>query len=796
MIRKVGNCRIVREIGRGGMGVVYEAEQEGLGRRVAIKELPSPLANNAEFADRFRREGVAYAQLNHQYVIAVYDLIEKGDGLYLVTEFVDGCDLQKLLNKSPLPPSVVAIVGARVAEALDHAHFHKLLHRDVKPANIMLSRTGKVKLTDFGIARDLKQQALTQQGMLVGSLPYMAPEVLAGGEYSRASDTWALGVTLYELLVGRRPFNGKDDSTLAAMIMKGKFLPLSKLHARFPRRLVHIIEKCLERKPEKRFRSAGDVARALHQEVRDLLQGATPAGPFDPAHARAWLPDRRRSSDEHRRRCAHPDAKTDSRNRSSVDPLGLRRCCDCARRERRSVVVALKMAVAKTDWSPRSWREKSVAQRPPYRDAEALARAEQTLSELPPLVTPWEIERLKTFIADAQEGRRFWLQGGDCAESLAGGGAESVLNTLKILLQMSLVLIHGGRRPVIRVGRIAGQFAKPRSSPTEVRTVEGVRTELPSYFGDVVNRAAFNSEARAPDPTLLVEAYKHAALTLNYIRSLSAGGFADLHHPENWDLSFLDRAGLPPDLRTNYQRTTERVGEAIRFMEALGEARIEDLSRVEFFTSHEGLLLEYEAAQTKVIGDRVYDLTAHLVWIGERTRQRDGAHVEFFRGIDNPVGVKVGPSADPKEIVALVQQLNPDNSAGKIVLIPRFGASHAEKKLPALVEALAHEKQHVLWVCDPMHGNTKVTASGIKTRHVDDIVSEIEAHVAVHQRTGTLLGGVHLELTGDDVTECVGAGTDESDLQRNYASLCDPRLNYRQALEVAYRLDSVARVTK
>lgn len=443
--------------------------------------------------------------------------------------------------------------------------------------------------------------------------------------------------------------------------------------------------------------------------------------------------------------------------------------------------------MASLKWTPQSWREREAAQQPPYRNPAALAREVARLQAMPPLVTPWEVDKLRGFIADAQLGRRFWLQGGDCAETF-GGTPESVVSMLKVLLQMSLVLVHAGKRPVIRVGRIAGQYAKPRSSASETRMIDGAKVELPSYFGDLVNGAEFTAAAREPDPSLLVTGYQQAALTLNYIRSLSAVGFADLHHPENWDLAFLDRASLPEALRTAYHAMTERVSEAVGFMEALGEARVEELTRVEFFTSHEGLLLDYEAAQTKPFRDRYYDLTAHLVWIGERTRTLNGAHVEFFRGIANPVGVKVGPNAAPSEIVEVVRALNPDNAAGKIVLIPRFGSKRVSEGLPLLIAAVQQAGLRVLWVCDPMHGNTRATATGVKTRHYEDVASEIDASFVAHAAAGTILGGVHLELTGDDVTECIGADMSEADLDRNYASLCDPRLNYRQALELAFRL--------
>jgi 3-deoxy-7-phosphoheptulonate synthase len=426
------------------------------------------------------------------------------------------------------------------------------------------------------------------------------------------------------------------------------------------------------------------------------------------------------------------------------------------------------------------------AQAVAYPDPAALAAAVGRLRQLPPLVTSWEVERLRALFAEAQAGKRFLLQGGDCAETLNECQPDVITRKLKILLQMSLVLIHGAKKPVIRVGRFAGQYAKPRSNPTESR--DGV--SLPSYFGDLVNRLEFSPAARAPDPELLVQAYLHAGLTINFVRSLSAGGFADLHHPEFWDLAHLSRADLSPELRLEYQQMVRQLGEALRFMEALGESTVDELTRVEFFTSHEGLSLHYEAAQTKTVPRREghYDLSTHLPWIGERTRALDGAHVEFFRGIRNPVGVKIGPSATPDELLRLIDRLNPSNEEGKLLLIARCGAGKVAAALPPLVAAVKREGREVLWVSDPMHGNGRVTASGIKTRDFDDIIKEVETSFDVHEAAGTRLGGVHFELTGDDVTECIGGGLRESDLDRNYASACDPRMNYRQALEMAFRI--------
>jgi len=443
---------------------------------------------------------------------------------------------------------------------------------------------------------------------------------------------------------------------------------------------------------------------------------------------------------------------------------------------------------ARHNWSPDSWKSRLAAHQTVYPDRAAVDAAVAKLREFPPLVTSGEVERLKAHIAEAQEGRRFMLQGGDCAEALADCRPDVISSKLKILLQMSLVLVHGMKKPVIRVGRIAGQYAKPRSSPTETR--DGV--SLPSYYGDLVNSAEFSPAARQPNPDLMVRGYQHAAVTLNFIRSLIAGGFADLHHPEHWDLRFMHHAALTDELRTAYQRMSSQLSEAVRFMEALGETSVADLTRVEFFTSHEGLNLLYESAQTRQVPRRTgwYDLTTHLPWIGERTRVIDGAHVEFFRGVENPVGVKVGPGIAPEELLRLIDTLNPGNEPGRLVLIHRIGANRINTALHPLLEVVRRAGKRVLWVCDPMHGNSVTTAKGVKTRNFDDILTELHGAFDAHARAGTTLGGVHFELTGEDVTECLGGavGVREEDLHLNYASPCDPRLNYEQAMELAFAI--------
>ncbi len=445
-------------------------------------------------------------------------------------------------------------------------------------------------------------------------------------------------------------------------------------------------------------------------------------------------------------------------------------------------------------WTPRSWSSTPGARETQYQypDPSALDAARTRLKDLPPLVTSWEIERLREQIAQAQRGERFILQGGDCAEMIDLCRSDLITNKLKILLQMSLVLIHGLRMPVTRVGRFAGQYAKPRSSPTETKDIAGSACTLPSYFGDLVNRIDFTESARTPDPMLLVEGYMHAAMTLNFIRSLLDGGFADLHHPEYWDLSFFHNASVSDQRRAQYLNMSRTLADGIAFMQNLGEQRVEEATRVDFYTSHEGLNLYYEEAQTRTVPrrDGYYDLSTHLPWIGERNRQLDGPHIEFFRGIKNPVGVKVGPTMDPDELIQLIDALNPSNTPGKLVLITRMGAKKIADGLPRLLDKVKSEGRHVLWMSDPMHGNGITTSSGIKTRSFDDILSELEQAVDCHKQAGTHLGGVHFELTGEDVTECIGGGSGitEDDLVKNYVSLCDPRLNYQQSLELGFLL--------
>lgn len=438
-------------------------------------------------------------------------------------------------------------------------------------------------------------------------------------------------------------------------------------------------------------------------------------------------------------------------------------------------------AVETAVWSPASWQRLPALQQPHYADPARLALVLEQIARLPPVVVSWEVDQLKDELAAAQRGERFLLQGGDCAEGFSDCESDTIARKLKILLQMSVVLLHGLKKPVIRVGRIAGQYAKPRSADTETR--DGVT--LPSYRGDIVNRAAFSAADREPDPELLLRGYERAALTLNFVRALVDGGFADLHHPEYWDLGFLQHAKL----KDAYQKIIDAISDSLDFYAAVSGSPAHDASQVRFYASHEGLHLLYEQTQTRYLKrrQRWYNLSTHMPWIGMRTAKPGGAHVEYFRGIANPIGVKVGEGMDAAMLGDLVRVLNPDNEPGRLTLIHRFGAGRIEAALPAMIRAVRDSGRQVLWVCDPMHGNTETTPQGIKTRRFENILSEVESAFRIHEESGAILGGVHFELTGDDVTECTGGarGLADADLARAYRTSVDPRLNYEQALELA-----------
>jgi len=433
------------------------------------------------------------------------------------------------------------------------------------------------------------------------------------------------------------------------------------------------------------------------------------------------------------------------------------------------------------DWSPDSWQRFNALQQAKYENQQELKEVLQQLGDLPPLVTSWEINSLREQIADAQEGRRFMLQGGDCAENFGECTSPLITNRLKVLLQMSVVLVHGLQMPIIRVGRYAGQYAKPRSSETETR--DGIT--LPSYRGDLVNSVEFSAPARNPDPRRLLQAHASSALTMNFVRALVDGGFADLHHPEYWDLSWVEHSPLAEE----FHRLAENIGRSLRFLENTSGQTAGSLRRVDFFTSHEALHLHYEQAVTRQVPRQWgwFNTSTHFPWIGMRTAAVDGAHVEYFRGIRNPLGIKVGPGMNIDWLSRLLEVLNPFQEAGRIVLIHRMGETQIEEKLPPLIQAVRDSGSPVLWICDPMHGNTESTASGIKTRRFHKIMREIDLAFDIHLASRTRLGGVHLELTGEDVTECTGGARDlsEDDLKRAYKSTVDPRLNYEQSLEVA-----------
>jgi 3-deoxy-7-phosphoheptulonate synthase len=441
-----------------------------------------------------------------------------------------------------------------------------------------------------------------------------------------------------------------------------------------------------------------------------------------------------------------------------------------------------KLAAGK--WSRESWRTKPIQQVPEYPDQAALTAVEKQLRGYPPLVFAGEARRLKTALAKVADGKAFLLQGGDCAESFAEFHPDNIRDTFRVLLQMAVVLTFGGALPIVKVGRLAGQFAKPRSAPTE----ESGGVSLPSYRGDIVNGMEFTPEARIPDPARMAQAYNQSAATLNLLRAFAQGGYADLHQVHRWTLGFVSDTAQAE----TYRKFADRIQETLEFMEACGLTgeTVPQIRETEFYTSHEALLLPYEEALTRndSTTGQWYGCSAHYLWIGERTRQLDHAHVEFMRGIQNPIGVKVGPKTTPDDMMGLIDALNPDNEAGRLTLITRMGDDRLREHLPTLIRTVQREGRKVVWVCDPMHANTIKSSTGYKTRPFDRILSEVNAFFAVHRAEGTHPGGVHFELTGKDVTECVGGtgGVTEATLGDRYHTHCDPRLNAAQSLELAF----------
>ena len=437
-------------------------------------------------------------------------------------------------------------------------------------------------------------------------------------------------------------------------------------------------------------------------------------------------------------------------------------------------------------WQPNSWRDHPIKQVPDYPDAEKLAGVEAKLAAMPPLVFAGEAQSLKRQLGEVAEGRAFLLQGGDCAESFAEFSANNIRDSFKVLLQMAVVLTFGASMPVVKVGRVAGQFAKPRSSPMEA--VDGI--ELPSYRGDMINAMPFTEKDRVPDPKRLLRVYEQSAATLNLLRAFAQGGLADLTKVHSWVTEFL--SGTPQADR--FQELAGRIEESLNFMRACGitPETARPLAETDFYTSHESLLLNYEEALTRrdTITDEKdwYATSAHMIWIGDRTRQPDGAHVEYMRGIANPIGLKCGPSLDPDELVRLIETLNPDNVPGRLTLIARMGADKVRAGLPPLLKAVKASGAKVVWCCDPMHGNTIKASSGYKTRRVNDVMAEVQGFFDAHDEIGTYPGGVHFEMTGQNVTECVGGVVDvtEARLGDRYHTHCDPRLNGAQALELAF----------
>jgi len=438
-----------------------------------------------------------------------------------------------------------------------------------------------------------------------------------------------------------------------------------------------------------------------------------------------------------------------------------------------------------SNWNPQSWRQKPISQVPVYPDPEKLTSVEAQLAKFPPLVFAGEARELKHSLAEVAQGRAFLLQGGDCAESFAEHGADHIRDFFRVFLQMAVVLTHGASKPVVKVGRIAGQFAKPRSSDTE--TIDGVT--LPSYRGDIINDIGFTEAARVPDPERLLLAYRQSAATLNLLRAFASGGYADLTRIHEWTMGFMKQSQAYP----RFEELATKIDDAIDFMRALGLTpdNTPALRETRFYTSHEALLLGYEEALTRrdsITGD-FYATSGHMLWIGDRTRQPDAAHVEYFSGIKNPIGIKCGPSLGSDDLLKLLDRLNPADEPGRITLIGRFGSDKINDHLPRLIEMVKKAGRSVVWTSDPMHGNTVKASSGYKTRPFDRILSEVQSFFAIHRAMGTYAGGIHIEMTGDDVTECTGGGVaaiTEAGLQDRYHTYCDPRLNASQALELAF----------
>lgn len=436
-----------------------------------------------------------------------------------------------------------------------------------------------------------------------------------------------------------------------------------------------------------------------------------------------------------------------------------------------------------SEWQKTDWRAKPRVQMPDYTDAAALNTVEAQLSKYPPLVFAGEARKLKKALGAASRGEAFLLQGGDCAESFDQFSANAIRDTFKVMLQMAMVLTFGAKVPVVKVGRMAGQFAKPRSAPME--TVDGL--ELPSYRGDIINELDFNAKARIPDPAKMLQAYTQSAATLNLLRAFSTGGYADVHQVHQWTLGFTES-----EKATKYREMANRISDTLDFMKAAGvdSASNHSLQTVDFYTSHEALLLEYEEALTRLDSTSGKWLagSGHMLWIGDRTRQPDGAHVEFLRGVLNPIGLKCGPTTTAEDLKVLLNKLNPTNEAGRLTLIARFGAGKVGEHLPRLIKAVQEEGANVVWSCDPMHGNTIKSATGYKTRPFESVLREVQDFFAIHRAEGTIPGGVHFEMTGQDVTECTGGvrAVTEENLSDRYHTACDPRLNASQSLELAF----------